>query len=440
MQRPFRFLHAADLHLDGSCQSAAEVPQHLIDLMVDAPLQAAAKVFDTAIEQRVDFILLSGDVVDPHRAAPRELLFLVQQFQRLGERNIPVYWSGGVTDSTDQWPTYVNWPGNVHRFPRGHIQRYRHEIAGTAVCEIIGSSHAESQPSRPYEFAPNSPDLFSVAVAHAHWNAGALGEIGVNYWALGGPHNRSTPLESNCVAHFAGSPQGRCSSETGPHGCTVVSVDEQLQVRLTPVTCDVLRWLTPQVSLPATANAGELEQLLRDRTDQLAADSIGVPLLVSWQVACQGALRFALRHGSLGAELTSKLQQKFGHRQSPIWTFGIEAELCDQLPTPWHAEATLRGDFLRAVQQFSTGDVKFDEQICSPAGPAANTDLESQPLRLTLPENLANLLAADNHPHISPQLLAKLGSAIDSPEVRRRLMQEIAWLGAELLSPAEAAQ
>ena len=34
-------------------------------------------------------------------------------------------------------------------------QRFRHEIAGTAVCEIIGRSHPRvGVTSRPYEFAP----------------------------------------------------------------------------------------------------------------------------------------------------------------------------------------------------------------------------------------------------------------------------------------------
>ncbi len=184
LQRPFRFLHAGDLHLDSPCQTAADVPDHLIDLVIDAPLQAATKLFDAALDQRVDFMVLAGDVVDPYRAAPHELLFLVQQFQRLADRNIPVYWSGGSIDSTSQWPSYISWPSNVHRFPAGHVLRCRHEIAGAAVCEIISCSHDASQQYRPYDFSPSSADFFSVAVAHANWNAGAVGEIGVNYWAL----------------------------------------------------------------------------------------------------------------------------------------------------------------------------------------------------------------------------------------------------------------
>ena len=52
MQRPFRFLHAADLHLDSPCRTSAELPEHLVDLVVDVPLQAATKLIDAALNQR----------------------------------------------------------------------------------------------------------------------------------------------------------------------------------------------------------------------------------------------------------------------------------------------------------------------------------------------------------------------------------------------------
>src|SRR5262245_35055356 len=103
-QRPFRFLHAADLHLDRQPADIAEVPEQLADLLIDCPLRAAERLFDAAIDQRVDFVILAGDVIDPARCSPRELLFLVEQFQRLKGRNIAVYWCGGANDSAAAWP------------------------------------------------------------------------------------------------------------------------------------------------------------------------------------------------------------------------------------------------------------------------------------------------------------------------------------------------
>ena len=41
LQRPFRFLHASDLHLDAPCHTADELPAHLIDLQAPAANTAA---------------------------------------------------------------------------------------------------------------------------------------------------------------------------------------------------------------------------------------------------------------------------------------------------------------------------------------------------------------------------------------------------------------
>ena len=65
----FRFLHAGGFQLDQPLSGLAEVPEPLIDPFIDAPFLAAQKVFDTAIEERVDFLALNGDLLDLSRPA-----------------------------------------------------------------------------------------------------------------------------------------------------------------------------------------------------------------------------------------------------------------------------------------------------------------------------------------------------------------------------------
>jgi DNA repair protein SbcD/Mre11 len=399
-QRPFRFLHAADLHLEQPASGLAEVPPHLADLLVDCPLLAAARVFDAAIDQRVDFVVLAGDVVDPTCCSPRELLFLVEQFVRLAERQISVYWAGGTCDSLNQWPSFIQWPANVRIFPRSRVERCQHEVAGVAVCDVIGRSHDEKGAPRAYEFAPLRADGFTVAVANADWNGGGLGEIGVKYWALGGSRQRCTPATANCTAHYPGSPQGRRPSETGPHGCTLVLVDEQQRVQLTPMACDAVRWQSSRLSLPNSADALELEQLLRSRANEIRADSNGATLIVTWKIACQGKLHSALRHGSLANDLTAKLRSEFGQIKQPLWTAAIEAELPDALPAVWYDEQCLRGDFLRAARE---------------------------------PHVAQHEVFADYADQLSTIAVDQ-----NDAESQRRLLNEVAWLGSELLSPEEA--
>ena len=94
-----RLLHASDLHLEQPIYGLAEVPDHLRELLIEAPYHAAEQVFEAALAEDVDAVLLAGDVLNVDRAGPPAIMLLLEQFARLGDRGIPVYWAGGVAST-----------------------------------------------------------------------------------------------------------------------------------------------------------------------------------------------------------------------------------------------------------------------------------------------------------------------------------------------------
>ena len=106
-QPPLRFVHTSDFHLERPLGGVAEVPTHLRELFLDAPFEAAAQVFETALSERADALLLAGDVVDFDLVGPRAVVFLQEQFQRLADHNLPVYWACGNVDPAESWPASV---------------------------------------------------------------------------------------------------------------------------------------------------------------------------------------------------------------------------------------------------------------------------------------------------------------------------------------------
>src|SRR5215207_1836742 len=84
----FRLLHAGGFLLDQPLAGLTEIPEALTDLLIDAPFSAAQKVFDAAIEERVDFVALNGDLVDLSRPSARALAFLLDNFDRLNAQGI----------------------------------------------------------------------------------------------------------------------------------------------------------------------------------------------------------------------------------------------------------------------------------------------------------------------------------------------------------------
>ena len=111
--RPFRFVHASDLHLELPPLGLAEVPDHLRELFIESAYWAAQRVFETVLAEEAELLVLSGGVLHPEHTGPRGPLFLVEQFTRLAEREIPVYWAGGSVDPPEAWPAAITLPATT---------------------------------------------------------------------------------------------------------------------------------------------------------------------------------------------------------------------------------------------------------------------------------------------------------------------------------------
>ncbi|HEV3138700.1 MAG TPA: metallophosphoesterase, partial [Pirellulales bacterium] len=284
MNQPFRFIHASDFHLERPPRGLAEVPEHLRSAFAEAPYRAAERVFDAAIKEQVDFIALAGDVVDPLLAGPRGLVFLGEQFARLAEREIKVYWAGGRSDNFERWNEA--WPlgANVLRFPLNRVQRITHERGGVPLAQILGTSSGQRRKIRTADFHPDDSELFSVALVQGSADADVLTRQRIGYWALGGEHCRRTLATGPIAAHYSGSPQGRRPQEAGPHGCTLVQVDDAQRVRTSFIATDAVRYQHERIAVNDSATAEQLQQLLDERSGELLSDPFGPELLVHWKV------------------------------------------------------------------------------------------------------------------------------------------------------------
>jgi len=403
---PLRFVHAGDFHLESSPRGVVEVPEHLRDLFIEAPYWAAERVFETVLAEEARLLVLSGDVLDASQTGPRGPLFLCEQFARLAERGIPVYWAGGKLDPPDAWPASIPLPENVHRFAPGEPEERLFEQDGLPVVRIAGVSLGGRRRPRARDFAPDPGGLPTVAVLYGKADLEALARRGVHYWALGGPHDRSTPVSSPCVVHYPGSPQGRSPGEPGTHGCTLVELEEDGRARTSFVPTDVMRWVTDRVAIEPETKREDLESLLRQRMQALIEAAPNVDLLVSWAVAGSGPLVKRLGRPGLADELLGTLRSQFGFGPPAAWSLAIEVEPAVALSDEVYDEETIRGDFLRAIRS-----LEEDPQQPLDLEPYLGESHGSGPFRAL--------------------------TRVDDPAARASLLCEAALLGAELLSGEE---
>jgi DNA repair exonuclease SbcCD nuclease subunit len=402
MSQPLRLVHASDFHLELPIAGLPEVPEHLAELVIEAPFHAAEQVFETALAEDADAVLLAGDLLNVDRAGPRGIVLLLDQFMRLNDRGIQIYWAGGVIDSPDTWPRVLPLPPNVHLFPVGRVETLDLARGGDVIARVQGISCGDDGVVDARGFHRDVHGVFTIGVAHGTNDSRGHEGDRVHYLALGGRHLHQTVDEQPGIAHYCGSPQGRGPTETGPHGCTVVTVDESGRAKTKFVATDAVRWLEQSIEVTATTREEQLRDRMVERLEKLQAQHPGIDVFVRWTIRGTGALVNRLRPGSLADELLVDLRRKFGERPPVAWSATITCDSPLSVPAEWYDQETCLGDFLRETRNFELHDEPFN-------------------LRPFLP------------PDLKDEFLESI-ARIDSADERTALLSRASKLGVDLLT------
>ena len=94
-----RILHAADLHIDSPLRGLDRYPGAPVERLRGATRRALENLVSLAVEERVDLLLLAGDVFDGTWKDYSPGLFFSAQMARLREAEIPVVLVRGNHDA-----------------------------------------------------------------------------------------------------------------------------------------------------------------------------------------------------------------------------------------------------------------------------------------------------------------------------------------------------
>ena len=394
LQHPLRFIHASDLHLERTIEGVAECPAHWEQRMLDISKRAAERLFQECLDNEIDFLILSGNVLNANLAPPGIFLFLIEQFERLKKADINVYWAGGEFDSPEDMPNAFPMPENVNRFPSNSIQEfYFHRTEGhdtLPLAKLVGTSRNQrSKRIRSSEFPAEPGGLFTIAVANGEVEPETLTQRYIDYWAMGGSNRRSTfhgnprkkgpdgkPLTLDpeyrlnskdkkdlppqpFIVHSPGATLARTPFDIGLYGATRVEITLDKSGRpleepvLTHFSTSPIRWINDRVVLEATDDAGKLADELRQRLRNYRETQKVDDLLINWLVDVPpGQLAHHLRRGSLTNDLLSELRAMYGQAEPMTWSVSISVLVPEQLPKTSYEQQTILGDFLRSVKHF----------------------------------------------------------------------------------------
>ena len=357
-----RFLHASDFHLEEAPHGLVELPPALRDVLLEAPYQAAQRVFDTALAEHVDFVILAGDLLDVHRAGPRGISFLIEQFERLDAHSIAVYWATGHVDEMRQWPSAVRLPGNVQVFPTFKTDELSHFRGDRALAQLCGRSFAGAMPIQTSDFGGDVSGLPTIGIAYGRADVEKLAARPIDYWALGSRHDRQSlsvrrlggedaaEWHASGLIHYPGSPQGRGLDESGPHGCTLVHISDEQTVRTQLIATDMIRWHDEQITVEPSQTRGDVKRRIAERMKLLVSEAGKRPLLVQWTIHGGQHLGTPYHKRQWCGELLDWLRSEFGREEPPAWTLAVHLDDASIMPRGWEDEDSMLGDFLRVLR------------------------------------------------------------------------------------------
>jgi DNA repair exonuclease SbcCD nuclease subunit len=282
----FQFIHAADIHLDSPLKGLANFDSAPVERIRSATRDAFRNLIHLALDEQVAFVLIAGDLWDCDWPDAGPGLFFISQVRRLDKAGIPVFIVKGNHDAESQLTNAIrNWPRNVSILSHKKPQTIRLEQWNVAIHgQSYPDRHATSDLSAGYP-AP-VPGAFNIGILHTCLDDGDLDYApacldtlvahGYQYWALGHLHDRRDLSREGVHIEFPGNLQGRSMRETGPKGCTLVTVNDDHSVTTRFQPLDVVRWQ----GLHIAADDSNLEKELRHALEQVTNENPGLLMAI----------------------------------------------------------------------------------------------------------------------------------------------------------------
>lgn len=232
----FRFIHAADLHLGSPFQGLAMKDAAVAERFAVASRNAFSRLVALAVELRVDFVVIAGDVYDGDWKDTRIGLFFNREMGHLARAGIPVYLIKGNHDAVNEITKAIGLPDNVHEFSAGRPQTLRIERLGVALHGQSFLNRAETANMVP-GYPPALAGHFNIGLLHTSLTGRAphapyapcsladLKARGYDYWALGHVHDYEE-VSADPPVIFPGNLQGRSIRECGEKGAVLVTVED----------------------------------------------------------------------------------------------------------------------------------------------------------------------------------------------------------------------
>ena len=330
---PLRFAHAADLHLDSpftGIKSAA--PDNVAEALYSATFDSYRNIIDLCISERVDALLIAGDIYDGADRSLRAQRAFIDGLRSLDAAGIRSFVCHGNHDPLDGWEARLAYPDGCHRFgPVFEAVPIFPEEPERALIYGISYPTREVYDNLVSRLGPVDENSFTIGLLHANVGGNTdhalyapcsladLAQSGIDYWALGHVHTRQILHDSAPTVVYPGNSQGRHPNETGPRGIYLVEVDHAGSVSLDFRPTDTVRWERVSIDIGALETEQDLLNELDDALQGLLDAADGRSVVLRMALTGRGELHRFLGQPGAVDDLLSAINDQWAERLPFAW-------------------------------------------------------------------------------------------------------------------------
>ena len=402
----FKFIHAADLHIDSPLKGLDNYEGAPVEEIRGATRRALENMVNFAIEEKVDFVLLAGDIYDGDWPDINTGFFFIKQMAKLQSEGIKVYMVAGNHDAENKMTKNLPMPENVYMFSSKKSETVLIEDLELA---IHGQSFATGSTTKNLatDFPALKNNYFNIGLlhtsvdgreGHADYSPCTLNHLidkGYDYWALGHIHKREV-LNKEPLIIFPGNTQGRSVREIGQKGCTLITVQNGNIKSAVHHNMDVLRWGICEINVSGIENTEKIFDLLKEALDKAVMENPECTLAIRIVVTGETKTHYEIHRDTdnFVNECRALVLSSLGEE---IWVEKVKIETSP----PAGIDSNLEGQdliqgILKRIEDISSDDDELDEIIKQLAEFKRKLPLEinqgDEPLDLTDPLAIKEML------------------------------------------------
>jgi DNA repair exonuclease SbcCD nuclease subunit len=328
---PVTFVHAADLHLDAPFQGIDASDERVRSALVAATYEALDRIVGLCLEERVDFLVVSGDVYNNRDKSLRSQFRFQAACQRLAEAGIHVFIAQGNHDPADGWSAGLPMPETVHYFSTTRVEAVPFERDGEAVCTLYGRGYPKSAERRDFarEFHRAPGDRVAIGVLHTNvggregyedYAPSSMEELRaarMDYWALGHIHKPDVLSEDPRIV-YSGCPQGLNPKEDGPRGCYLVTIDGAMVTQRFCPTHSVM-WVRDSCDVSSCDGVEAVRDCVRVACARAGEQADGRPVVVRLDLVGRTEAHGVLSRGTAFTDLMRDAREEQMRGDPWVW-------------------------------------------------------------------------------------------------------------------------